>query len=66
MVEQENIENNFLRQKEVLGSVTSGFLSSTEEAELCLCLKVYVVNMMLSYILYYYIINEIRYANNVK
>jgi hypothetical protein len=48
MVEEKNVENSFLRQKEVVGSVTSGFLSSTEEAELCLCLKVYVV-----YKLYY-------------
>jgi len=54
MVEEENIQNNFLRQKEVVGSVTSRFLSSTEEAELCLCLKVYVVNMTLSYIFFYY------------
>jgi len=53
MMEEENVENNFLRQKEVVGSVTSGFLSSTEEAMLCLCLKVYVVNMTLSCILYY-------------
>jgi hypothetical protein len=57
VMEEESIQNNFLWQKHVVGSVTSGFLSSIEEAELCLCLKVYVVNMILFYILYY---NKIR------
>jgi hypothetical protein len=57
VMEEESIQNNFLWQKHVVGSVTSGFLSSIEEAELCLCLKVYVVNTILFYILYY---NKIR------
>ncbi|KAK2386250.1 RNA polymerase sigma factor sigF, chloroplastic [Trifolium repens] len=39
VMEEESIQNNFLWQKHVVGSVTSGFLSSIEEAELCLCLK---------------------------
>ncbi|KAL5078098.1 hypothetical protein RYX36_017082 [Vicia faba] len=39
VVEDKNFQNNFLRHKMVVGSVTSEFLSSTEEAELCLCLK---------------------------
>ncbi|CAK8565030.1 unnamed protein product [Lathyrus sativus] len=38
-VVEENFQNSFLRQKMVVGSVTSEFLSSTEEAELCFYLK---------------------------
>ncbi|KAI5410525.1 hypothetical protein KIW84_055870 [Lathyrus oleraceus] len=39
LVEEENFQNSFLRQKLVVRSVKSEFLSSKEEAELCLCLK---------------------------
>ncbi|XP_058759349.1 RNA polymerase sigma factor sigD, chloroplastic isoform X2 [Vicia villosa] len=39
VMEEENFQKNFLRQKMVGGSVTSKFLSSTEESELCLCIK---------------------------
>ncbi|GAU38917.1 hypothetical protein TSUD_119830 [Trifolium subterraneum] len=39
VMEDESIQNSFLWQKHVGGSVTPGFLSSIEEAELCLCLK---------------------------
>lgn len=40
--EENQIQNNCSRLKLLVGSATAGFLSSTEEAELCLGLKVYI------------------------